>query len=205
MDEGVFKEVIIPLLGVAKTATLAISTPDDEMNHYTQLMDLHVDGKRVFKILKVGLSCGRCLRRAVKCIHRKGKLPVWKDEDRQKLLEAMYGGSEADQRLMMRETHGMTQTEDFFLFRQWIPALKSRRPYTFKEKVKYVFMGIDPAGGGRQSDWAIYTGAYEDGKYVVSFSLIAPCRPSECRELCVPCDRSHRHRLQSPRPCSSPL
>lgn len=169
MDEAVFKEVVIPLLGVSKTAVLAISTPDDEFNHYTKLMELEVDGKKVFKVLKVGLSCGRCLRRGLTCIHRRSKLPSWKDQGRQHMIEAMYGGSESDRKLMLRETHGVTVSEDVFMYKMYIQSLRDKKKYAFKDgKPNIVYIGIDPAAGGADSDYTIVSIVFDAGKCVVS-------------------------------------
>lgn len=168
MSPAVFKEVVIPLLGVKDTATLAISTPDDEFNHYTKLIELQIKGKKVFKVIRVGLSCSRCLRRSIICIHRRSKLPAWKDVTRQEMIEAMYGGSEADKRLMLRETHGVTVSADIYIFRMYMHAFKSLKPYIYKDKIQVVHVAIDPASGGTGSDWGITSTCFENSNYVVS-------------------------------------
>lgn len=57
MDKQVFFQVCVPLLGVNHTALLAISTPDDEFNFYSELFDLkRPDGKSMFKMIKIGNS-----------------------------------------------------------------------------------------------------------------------------------------------------
>ena len=153
-----FKEVIAPTMGVKDTVT-----------RYTQLLELKINGKCIFKVIKIGLSCNRCLRRMIECGHRGWKLPPWK-KDRQSFVESLYGTSEADRRLMLRETHGITQTDSLFIFRPFLHKLREARAYTLtgNQKVDYVYVGIDPAGGGVGSDWAISSQIFIDAKFVVS-------------------------------------
>ena len=73
MDKKVFFEVVVPLLGVKHTAVLAISTPDDEFNYYTQLLELGL-----FKVIKIGLTCEACEAMGLACTHKIRRLPHWK-------------------------------------------------------------------------------------------------------------------------------
>lgn len=73
MDKQVFFTVVVPLLGVKHTAVLAISTPDDEFNYYTQLLELGL-----FRCIKIGLTCDACEALGLPCTHRIKRLPHWK-------------------------------------------------------------------------------------------------------------------------------
>lgn len=65
-------------MGVANTAVLAISTPDDEFNHYSELMDLKAaDGQPMFYNIHIGLSCEACTEAGIPCPHNKAKLPAY--------------------------------------------------------------------------------------------------------------------------------
>jgi len=62
MDPKVFKTVVVPLFGVVNTAVLAISSPDDESNYYSELLELKTkDGESFFEIIRIGLACVSCL------------------------------------------------------------------------------------------------------------------------------------------------
>ena len=61
MALDVFFEVVVPLLEMETTALIAISTPLDGLNFYSEMFDLKgADGKPLFNTLRVGLSCAKC-------------------------------------------------------------------------------------------------------------------------------------------------
>jgi hypothetical protein len=61
MDKRVFNEVVVPLFGVINTAVLAISSPDDDQNYYSELLELKTStGETFFKVIKIGLACDSC-------------------------------------------------------------------------------------------------------------------------------------------------
>lgn len=180
MSGDVIKQVVLPLLGVKNTSTIAISTPEDEFNHYTKLIELKVNGKFVFKVIRVGLSCSKCLRLGLLCIHRRSKLPAWKDVSRQEMIEAMYGDGDADKRLMLRETHGVIIGADIYVYRLYIHAFRSMKPYSYKDKIQVVHVGLDPAAGGAGSDWGLTATCYENAKYVVSCITSSDRNPACC-------------------------
>jgi len=73
LDNQVFTEVVVPLLGVSGTALLGISTPLGEENLYSELVN-SVDptsGDRLFRTLEVVLICPACQKAGVKdvCPH----------------------------------------------------------------------------------------------------------------------------------------
>ncbi len=62
MDPRVFHEVVVPLFGVVNTAVLAISSPVDDQNFYSELLELkRPDGTDFFWVMKIGLACASCL------------------------------------------------------------------------------------------------------------------------------------------------
>ena len=55
LDEAVFKEVILPLTAVQDTVLLGISTPLEEGNFYSVMLDMRKpDGRKLFNVLEVG-------------------------------------------------------------------------------------------------------------------------------------------------------
>lgn len=74
MALDVFFEVVVPLLEMETTALIAISTPLDGLNFYSEMFELKgADGKPLFNTLRVGLSCEKCQRdgKADSCSHMK--------------------------------------------------------------------------------------------------------------------------------------
>lgn len=92
VDEDLFNETILPLLGVEGTALIAISTPLTEANFFTKLVTFKgPDGEPFFKTLHIGLVCKKCLLKPdltemLKCPHEQHKLPPWKSGERQEWL-----------------------------------------------------------------------------------------------------------------------
>jgi hypothetical protein len=76
MDKAVFQAVCVPLLGVKDTALLAISTPDDEFNFYSELFEMkRPDGETLFLLIPIGLACQDCMEEGLQCQHKLDKLP----------------------------------------------------------------------------------------------------------------------------------
>lgn len=54
INPQVFYQVIVPLMGVGGTAILGISTPDNEFNYYSNLVDLKDNyGENIFLCIRV--------------------------------------------------------------------------------------------------------------------------------------------------------
>lgn len=88
MDLGVFYEVVVPLMEVKGTATIAISTPLGAWNFYSELTELRdANGKRVFNVKQIDA----------------GKRPVWKPEETLSKVKAIYGNRKT---LLEREILG---------------------------------------------------------------------------------------------------
>jgi hypothetical protein len=165
MDKQVFFQVVVPLLGVKHTAVLAISTPDDEFNYYTQLLELGL-----FKVIKIGLTCESCEAMGLVCTHKIKRLPHWKTMTRQEMIQMVLA---SDPELCARETRGLViSTKIFMIQRMWILALRERELYRLQNKAQVLHMGIDPSGGGTGSDYALCTIGHENGRnYIASMEV----------------------------------
>jgi hypothetical protein len=169
IDRHLFFTVCVPLMGVAHTAVLAISTPDEEMNYYSELFEMADPdtGKRVFYSIKIGLACDACLEKGAQCNHLMNKLPHWKPVERQALISKILA-SEPD--LADREIRGVVKSSATRLFeRQWILALQDRAPYVFEHSPSVIWTSIDPHGGGNKSNFGIGSLAYENARHVVTY------------------------------------
>lgn len=164
-----FHQVIVPLLTVDHTALLAISSPGDELNYYSLLQDLKNQyGEPLFKNIKIGLSCQRCMDAEIeKCTHSLKRLPAWKSEGRHELVRAIYA---ENQEAMKREAEGRIVSNRVFLYpKKWVELFEAREAAgTSYNSNQLVHIAIDPSGGGRQSDYAIVSAYKEDGEWKVS-------------------------------------
>ena len=76
------------------TALIAISTPLDGLNFYSEMFELKgADGKPLFNTLRVGLSCQKCQEenKAESCTHMKDIIPPWKSAAKFDMVAAIYG------------------------------------------------------------------------------------------------------------------
>lgn len=165
LDPQVWMEVIVPLLGVAGTSVLAISTPLDENNWYSKALEAtRPNGETIFKTIEVHLFCERCLReqrhkRGLDCPHNASVRPPWKSGQRHELVKSLMASNKD---MWLREQTGVvTKSESCAFSKEGLDKL-SHRPAKFLQthEVEHVFVAIDPAGGGR-SGMAIVSGVYE--------------------------------------------
>ncbi|KAK3234673.1 hypothetical protein CYMTET_55223 [Cymbomonas tetramitiformis] len=79
LDEAVFTEVIVPLLNVRNTALLAISTPLDENNFYSTLLNMKdpITTGPMFNVLEIKLICDVCAKKGIKDTHAAEETTSW--------------------------------------------------------------------------------------------------------------------------------
>lgn len=158
---NMFREVILPLLGCKNHTMLAIATPDESVtNHYSKLMDTcDEEGKLVFKTIRIALWCKDCLENkgSLKddaCPHRVDLIPPWKSSGRLKLIQKVLA---EDPTLFARENMGlMIGDERYYISQTLLKNLTDVPRAVFGEALThYIFIGIDPSGGGSQSTFAM--------------------------------------------------
>ena len=171
VHNDVMLKVLGPLMGINNFVILAISTPSDEDNYYSNLLELKKpSGEPLFKQLRVGLACDTCTNegKSSECKHRLHRLPQWKDPARQERMRMMYGSDEAT---FARENMGLIASDrTFILSRAEVARLREKpriQDLSFKPQVLY--LAIDPSGGGKSSDFAIVSTAVYGEKQVVSY------------------------------------
>lgn len=153
------REVVIPLFGVVNFTLLAIATPGEGMsNHYTRLMDMRKpDGQLLFKTIRIALCCSECISKfkdGEVCPHRDDLIPPWKSSERLKVIQRIL---DDDPDLNARENLGLlTDGHQFFVSRDLLQRmLNLPRPRFSGCPAPFVFIGIDPSGGGAQSTFAM--------------------------------------------------
>lgn len=85
--QEVWTEVVIPLLEVKNTALIAISTPLDDSNFYSNLISMRDEcGNLIFEVLQARAACAKCtaeLEDPSKCPHINLERPLWKSKEKQ--------------------------------------------------------------------------------------------------------------------------
>lgn len=166
------------------TAFYAISSPADESNYYSILTDAMDDeNKPIFKVIKPKRICDNCLKKEmglrVKCEHLK-RVETWKDPETQKKLKCLY---KTDPATALRELSGQICSSHNYCFdKNDIKALfdgfevedlqthikrRIRLEMITSSSPKYIYISVDPNGGG-PSELAICSAYFTfTGKFVV--------------------------------------
>ena len=168
LKEEMFKQVIVPLLGVVGTVMLMISTPDDEYGYYVELMNTKNEhGEPMFKTIRIGLSCDACVKTGTmaQCVHVVRNFPPWKTAG---LLAKQSPIMARDSKTNARENYGVLASDRQFVFgknyiQTWFTGLRVR----LFDPVDTVFMAVDPAGGSDVSDYTIATMVYVRGLDII--------------------------------------
>jgi hypothetical protein len=167
MALDVFFEVIVPLLEMETTALIAISTPLDGLNFYSEMFDLTGgDGKPLFNTLKVGLSCEKCQKagKAAECTHMASIIPPWKSAAKFDMVKSIYGDRKD---LLARESMGQITNDAASVFSQkMVDKMFNKVPWVLKNKARFIFLGVDPNGGG-SSELAIVTLCMEQNNIII--------------------------------------
>jgi len=167
MALDVFFEVIVPLLEMETTALIAISTPLDGLNFYSEMFDLTgADGKPLFNTLRVGLACDRCQKagKAAECTHMASIIPPWKSQAKFEMVKSIYGDRKD---LLARESMGQITNDAASVFSQkMVDKMFDKVPWQLRNKARFIFLGVDPNGGGT-SELAIVTIVMEQNNMVI--------------------------------------
>lgn len=122
-----------------------------------------------FNVIRLGLNCEACVALEINCVHKKTKLPPWRPEYRNDLVQALMGNST----IANREMGGQVQGHGQRVFKEkWIKALIDKIMWQPMYPVQVIHTAIDPAGGGESSDWAICSVVFENGHVIVSHSSL---------------------------------
>jgi hypothetical protein len=169
VDQGFFYETVAPLLLVGVTSLICISTLTSDINFYTRLFKIKdpITGLPVFAQLQVALVCNACREAgtAASCRHMLHLVPAWQSSARHERLKAVMSDRPD---LIQSELAGLAFDALQQCFRAAdIDALMVAEPPPFAWAQR-LYMIIDPAAGGPQSDFALITFYRQKGIIVVS-------------------------------------
>jgi hypothetical protein len=150
LDEAVFTEVCLPLLGVSNTSLIAISTPLEQNNFFSQLlMSKKPNGAPLFKTIQIELICAACKElKVLDCPHMASKLPSWKSIARGELVKTLM---ENNKDMWLREQAGVITTRDTAAFDRISVDFAFANRFPFNLLVPQddrMYVSIDPSGGG---------------------------------------------------------
>ena len=178
LDLSVFYEIVVPLLEMETTALIAISTPSDSLNFYSEMFELKdAQGDPFFRTINVNLVCDAC-RAAGKgssCTHNQDLIPPWKSAAKLDMVRALY----ADQQdLMQRESMGAITDSAKSLFKSEDVMDVMRTTVDLPLEPDFVFIGVDPNGGGSSMMAIVSVVLHEEAVYVVGIDT-APTKQHE--------------------------
>lgn len=176
IDKKMFQVVVAPLMGVNDTVVVAISSPSDNNNYYSELIDMtDDDGNSFFKVIRVEGVCEECKRAGLdlECQHMAHVLPPWKSQARLDRIMRYYKGKEDEEIFKMENQGTIGNTRELVYRKEYIELLRAKEKHTFTHAVTAIHVAFDPHGGGKQSDTAMIAMVYDQGMQVVSQSELA--------------------------------
>ena len=169
VEPGFFYETVAPLMLIGNTSLIAISTLTSEVNFYTRLLRMRdkTTGLPLFTSLSIQLACKQCIEegKAAQCVHMLHLVPRWQSSDRHVKLKTIMQDRPD---LIESELSGLAFDSNQQLFKSShldIMFAQEPPPQVLNEAV-YVF--IDPAAGGPQSDYAVLSVTRQKGMLTVS-------------------------------------
>ena len=165
MPKDMYEEIILPLKSNMYLATLAITTPGNDINWFSYLQDIRdPDGNLLFHTYMCGTACNACIRKGEpeRCTHKTP--PQWKSQQGIAQIQAVLAN---DVNKFNREIKGVVTVDQTQLYIQYLKALIALPLFRFLFAVPLVWSFIDPAGGGKGSEYAVVSIAEQDGRIVV--------------------------------------
>jgi hypothetical protein len=173
-DEGFFYETVAPILSIGSASLVAISTLTSEINFYTRLIKMRDPSteRPLFTVRCIELACEQCKEdgKAHECVHMLHLVPRWQSEERHRKLKIMMQDRPD---LIQSELAGLAFDSLQQVFRKVdIDVAFSLAPIT-AELNTTVWVVIDPAAGGPQSDYAVVSIYRARGTVTVFFFIFA--------------------------------
>jgi hypothetical protein len=193
LSTALFYEMIVPMLNVAGTSLICISSPRGRFNVYSELLDTKLpDGTPMFHVVKVNMMCDACRAQGKEeheCKHAP-QPPPWKNIENQERTRLIYG---AKTTMFRREILGQITDEGGLAFApdSLVRFFQRSRFEERHDTPRYIYVALDPNGGGScttgaGSHSAIVSFFYDHGQIIVSwgrvvFSPVPVSRPVSFR------------------------
>ena len=176
-----FKVVVAPLMGVNDIAVIAISSPSDGNNYYSELLTM-IDvttNELMFKSCMIDSVCEDCKAtgKELTCKHKAHELPPWKSAGRIERLMSFYKTAEDREEFKMENLGIMGNTQDRCYQKEWVESLRQHEKHVFSGTVNAIHIAYDPFGGAASSDTAMVAMVNDKGLDVVSMQISRPSYP----------------------------
>lgn len=178
VPQELFTEVVFPILKVAKTSMICLSSPDGAQNHFARWSNLRdrKSGKRLFHVLHTVNICKRCRKlpdeKAIQCQHTP-RTEHWLNARREERIKRFY---DADPALGMQEFAGAIVDTQIRAFQQEDVVALFKVPRAPEVVVPdIIFTTADNSGAG--ASHLAFTSAYfrpQDGNLMVSRHCVHP-------------------------------
>lgn len=170
IEGELFTKIVFPVIANVNRFMLAISTPDDQGNHYSRiLMTKKKDGsgRLLFPCVSAEQACESCvaLGKGSDCHHRDWMMPWWRTQkglDIQRMFQSddVYA-AEAQGRIVDRNKHAFKASEVDRVFAE-------NGPKGYPRTMGVVFVAIDPSWGSLDKGrMAILSFTFTDDGYVL--------------------------------------
>ena len=169
VDPGFFYETVAPLTIVGTTTLLAISTLTSEINFYTRLIKMRdkSTGLPIFISISIKLACDKCTEegKSTECVHLLHLVPRWQNSERHLRLKTIMQDRPD---LIQSELAGVAfdSLQQAFRPKDVDKAFEAQHRKAIMDESIYIM--IDPAAGGPQSDYAILSFVRHQGIVTVS-------------------------------------
>lgn len=159
-NESNIQSVVYPLLKVMNRACIFISTPlGEDDNMFAKLENMRDPlGRPLVRAVPLTLACNACLSRGQghMCEHKLWMLPQWQSRRAHRNVQTML--SESSSRQMTEMIGEAAATGSRVFPAHAVTNLEQAPWYTPEERNKtprYVYVFVDPAGGGPKSEMAV--------------------------------------------------
>ena len=175
VDPEVITKVLFPLM-VTGAVIIAITTLDDKSTYINNLISMTKSSPEpIINLIQLSLICETCRNRGVtsQCIHKINTAPRWHDTSKMKNMEILMS---ADTGAFTRETLGMETLPDAIKVfdKEKVEDLRRFSRSSLREiDYRRVYVSLDPAAGGKTSDFTICSTVLFKKIVVVSFFLFS--------------------------------
>lgn len=170
MHRKFFGTIITPVVGMARTCMIALSTIQGQDNYYSQLLNLRdeITGRPFFNIYKFNLACEACIatNKAKDCKHRLDELPEYLAPHKQLQIRQILKQIGLEQALE-QETLNISSTANDSCFPSVLVEHLFTKDTFIKRAAKlelaeipYVWCCVDPNSAG--SSCVAVTSAFQD-------------------------------------------
>lgn len=166
-DIRVVNEVVLPLLSMSSSVLLCISTLRQTDNHYSRMFQMRqADGSPVFETIQISLVCDNCLKSDApeQCTHKQSEMPRWLSSTKMETIKALLS---EDPALFLRESMGISAESTQRAFKDSSVNEIFASPRKDPSFCEYVFIGVDPSGGGTSATAVCSLAMKSNGEYIV--------------------------------------